>query len=130
MSLAKLLKFQWLYCLLGVVFNVVSWMVLEKAGKALTPTAPVSGLVVMAIYGFFLLAGHFKKISVYRILMVVAILALGYGGIFTHFKLLNQSPALYHSLWMGIIAISINAFGLVLNGLAALGRFEVGHELR
>ena len=124
MSLAKLLRFQWLYCLLGVVFNVVSWMVLAKAGKALTPTAPVSGLVVMAIYGFFLLAGHFKKVSVYRSLMVVAILALGYGGIFSHIRLLSQSPDLYQSLWVGILAILINAFGLVLNGLAALGRFK------
>lgn len=125
MSLAKLLKLQWIYWLLGVVFNVISWMLLAKGGKALTPTAPVSGIVVMVNYGFFLLAGHFKRISLYRALMGIAILILGYGGIFSHFKLLSQSPELYHSVWVGILAISINAFGFTLNSLAALRRFTL-----
>lgn len=124
MSLRKLLKLQWLYCALGILFNLVSWSVMAKSGKPLTPTAPLSGIIVMSIYGLFLLAGQSKQINLYRVLMVVAILILGYGGIFSHFKLLNQSPELYHSLWIGIIAISINSFGLILNSLAALGRFD------
>jgi len=125
MPISRLLKLQWLYCFLGILFNLVSWAVLSKSGKPLTPTAPLSGLAVMAIYGLFLVAGQFKQISLYRTLMVVAILILGYGGIFNHFKLLNQAQELYHSLWVGLIAIAINAFGLILNSLAALGRFKL-----
>lgn len=125
MSLSKLLRLQVLYCVLGILFNGLSWIVLLQSGKPLTPTAPVSGLVVMAIYGLFLLAGHFEKISLYRMLMLVALLIFGYGGIFSHIGLLNQAPELYHSIGVGMLAILINVFGLILNGLAALGRFKL-----
>lgn len=124
MSLQKLLRWQWLYCFLGMLFNVVSWGILSETGKPLTPTLPLSGMMVMAVYGLFLLSGQFGKINLYRVLMLMAILILGYGGIINHFKLLNQSPELYHSLWGGVIAILINAFGLILNSLAASGKFE------
>ncbi|NRB46056.1 MAG: hypothetical protein HRU41_00165 [Saprospiraceae bacterium] len=124
-SLSKLLRLQALYSILGILFNVVSWIALSKNGESLTPTAPVSGIVVMAIYGLFLLAGHFKKISLYRMLMLVALLILGYGGIFSHLRLLSQSPDLYPSLWIGILAILINTFGWILNSLGALGRFRL-----
>ncbi|MBX2876988.1 MAG: hypothetical protein KTR30_33020 [Saprospiraceae bacterium] len=125
MALQKLLKGQWLYCVLGILFNVVSWVVLSKSGKPLTPTAPLSGIFVMAIYGLFLLAAQFKQINLYRVLMLVSILILGYGGIISHFRLLSQSPELYHSFLVGLIAILINSFGLILNSLATLGKFRV-----
>ena len=125
MSLDKLLRLQLLYCLLGVLFNVVSYWFLTQHGKALTSTEPISGLVAMSIYGLMLLPGKIRELNVYRILMVIAILIFGYGGIVNHFILYPQSPELYHSLPIAIFGMSINIFGLIWNIYAALGKYKV-----
>lgn len=123
MRLSRLLNLQLLYCGLGILFNLISWYIISKNGKPLTPTEPVVGMVVMGIYGLFLLAGKTKRIVLYRGLMLLAVLILGYGGILKHIITLQQSPELYASISIGLLAILINTFGLGLNILAALGRF-------
>ncbi|MEM8901178.1 MAG: hypothetical protein AAGC85_23915, partial [Bacteroidota bacterium] len=64
------------------------------------------------------------KLTLYRVLMGLAILVFGYGGVIKHIMLLAQSPEMYHSVMSGVIAILINLFGLGLNLMAALGRFK------
>ena len=125
MHLNKLLRLQLLYGTIGILFNVTSILVIENGGQQLTPTVPITGILVMAIYGFFLFVGYFRKITVYRILMLLSLVALGYGGVFKHFGGMSQRPELYYSLFVGIIGMSINIFGLVLNIIATLGRFQV-----
>ncbi|MFK7936724.1 MAG: hypothetical protein AB8G22_24635 [Saprospiraceae bacterium] len=124
MNIKQLLKLQFIYCLLGVLFNVISSGLIQYGGKGLTSTPPIIGTLTMFVYGCFLVSGILRKLNVYRSLMLIAILAFGYGGIIKHFILLNQSPELYASLTSGIIAISINIFGLFLNVYAALGKFS------
>lgn len=124
MRLQSLLKSQVVYYILGMLFNVVSYIVITYGYNALTPTVPQQGFVVMTIYGMFLLPGYFKKTSWYRCLMLIAVLLLGYGGVIKHCITYPQSPELYHSLWVGIIGISINLYGLILNLIAALGKFK------
>ncbi len=123
MQLERLLKLQLLYCLLGILFNLISWFMLFQETKALTPTDPGAGIIVMSVYGLFLISGKMRKRSLYRILMGLAVAIFIYGGLIKHIIGLNQSPEVYYSLVTGLVAIGINLFGLVLNSLAALEKF-------
>ncbi len=123
MSLSKLLNLQFLYCSLGILFNLISWWIFSQGGTSLTPTDPFIGIVVMLVYGLFLIPGRIEKLTLYRVLMGLAVLVLGYGGVIKHIFLLTQSPEIYYSVMVGVIAVLINLFGLGLNLMAALGRF-------
>ena len=78
-----------------------------------------------AIYALFLIPGFLRKIILYRVLMGVAIIVLGYGGVVTHIINIFTQPQVYASMlaWAG--AVGINLFGLVLNVIAVLGKFKV-----
>lgn len=124
MSLKYLLKWQFTYCIVGILFNVISQVMINNGHQALTPTVPVKGIFAMSIYGIFLLAGYFLKIRWYRFLMLISIIIFGYGGVLKHFFTYQESPELYHSLLIAMIGITINIFGLIVNLLAAFGKFE------
>lgn len=124
LSLSKLLRLQMGYYLIGLIFNVVSFFCVVSGGQQLTPNEPIMASVFMTIYAFFLIPGFVRKVTLYRILMGIAVLLMGYGGVFNHVNLIRSTPELYASLWAGAIGISINVFGLILNLLATLGRFE------
>lgn len=123
-TLNKLLQLQFLYCILGITFNLTSYFLIATGEKGLTPTIPLQGIVVMSIYGFFLLTGWVQKIVWYRFLMLVSILVFGYGGILKHLIYLNQHPELYHSVFSGIVGVLINIFGFILNLIAVLKKFK------
>jgi len=123
MTLKRLLQFQLFYYGLGMAFNAVSIYIISTGGQALTPNEPVAGSMAMTLYASFLISGFLKKIPIYRILMGLAVVLLGYGGVFNHFNFLRHSPELYHSLAAGLVGMSINIFGLLLNCLAAFGKF-------
>lgn len=125
MPLKKLLRFQLFYYVLGILFNVVSYYLISTGGQALTPNEPIAGSLGMTLYASFLIPGFLKKITLYRILMVVAVLLLGYGGVLNHFNFMRDTPELYHSVAAGVIGASINVFGLILNMLAAAGKFKL-----
>lgn len=124
MRLEKLLKLQLLYCLLGILFNLISSYMLSQGMKALTPTEPLAGIMVMSLYGLFLISGKMNQIRLYRILMGLALVIFIYGGIIKHIISLAQNPELYYSTTSGLLAIGINIFGWVLNLIAALGKFS------
>lgn len=124
MRLKTLLQLQFLYCVMGILFNVINYLLTKNGLQALTPTIPLEGFIVMSIYGVFLLSGYYNKIGLYRFLMFISILILGYGGVFRNIILLNQSPELYQSLFAGIVGLSINVFGLFLNVIAVIGKFR------
>jgi len=125
MALHKLLRLQLLYYFLGILFNAVSYYLIHTGGQALTPNEPIGGSIAMSIYASFLIPGFLKKIPFYRILMGLAVLLLGYGGVLNHFNFMRDTPELYHSVAAGVIGISINIFGLFLNIMGAAGRFKV-----
>ena len=124
MRLKSLLKLQLIYCLLGILFNLFSAYLLSQGMKALTPTEPLAGIVVMSIYGLFLFSGKMKQLRLYRILMGLAVVIFIYSGIIKHMISLYQSPELYFSIGSGVLAIAINLFGLILNVRAARGKFK------
>ena len=114
---------QMLYCFAGIMYNVGSILVVRNGQIAWASTDAVMGIAGMSLYGLFLSAGLMKNLSLYRVLMGVSVIVLGYGGVITH--LLNFSQLeLYQSVWTWLGAIGINTFGLLLNLSGTLGRFK------
>ena len=118
MKLETLLKLQVLYCALGAAYHIAGFV----AGPLLA-TRPAAGLAVMLVYGLFLVPGFMGKVTLYRALMGVALLALGYGGVMVH--VMNYARMdLYLARWAWALAIGINLFGAVLNAMAVFRRFR------
>jgi hypothetical protein len=125
MALSRLLFLQVVYSLMGIGYNVVSFLVKASGGGQLSTTTPAIGAAVMICYGLFLIPGYLHSLRSYRILMLIAIIAIGYGGIVTHVVNYSRDPSLYQSLTAWIFAVGINLFGLCLNVIASLGRFTL-----
>jgi uncharacterized membrane protein len=124
MKLTTLLNLQVIYFILGIGYNCLS-MYLTATGKpALAPTQPVLGLFSMVVYALFLIPGYLRKITLYRILMGVAIVVMGYGGVVTHIINIFTQPQLYSSIVAWAAAVGINLFGLVLNIIAVCGKYK------
>jgi hypothetical protein len=125
LTLPLLLKLQVVYCLLGIGYNVVSLILSRTGGSGLAPTNPLMGMVVMAVYGGCLAVGALGYVRIYRILMALSVLVLGYGGVVVH--LVNYTAGrtfLYDSTVAWGVALAINLFGIVLNFIGALGLFS------
>ncbi len=78
----------------------------------------------MLIYALCLLAGVYRKITAYRLAMAFFVVVLGYGGVVKHLLNYPDGLSLYYSITAYVIAIGINVYGLVLNVIAASGRFR------
>ena len=78
----------------------------------------------MTLYATFLIPGFLKKVTFYRVLMGIAVLLMGYGGVIKHIDLTQNSPALYCCTAAMIVGPGINVFGLVLNIMGASGKFN------
>jgi hypothetical protein len=112
MKLTKLLHLQIIYFVLGMLYNGVSIYLSAQGKPALAPTKPVLGAISMITYALFLIPGYLRNINLYRILMGVAIVVMGYGGV------------VYSSIVSWAVAVGINLFGLVLNIIAVSGKFK------
>ena len=124
LHLNHLLKLQLFYAFLALLFNIISCLLILEGGSGLTPTDPKVGMVAMFLYASCLLPAKMNRFKLYRGLMVLAVLLFAYSGIVKHILVLSQSPEVYFSLAVGILAIGINLFGLCLNLMAALGKFK------
>jgi len=124
MKLTTLLRLQVIYVVLGMLYNVVSMYLLAQGKPALAPTQPVLGAISMITYALFLIPGYLRNITLYRILMGVAIVVMGYGGVVTHIINIFIQPQVYSSIVSWAAAVGINLFGLVLNIIAISGKFK------
>ena len=124
MKLRTLLLLQVIYVILWVAYNGVSLYLKAQGQPALAPTQPVLGTISMIIYALCLIPGFLRKITIYRILMGVAIVVMGYGGVVTHIINTFTQPQVYSSMVSWALAVGINLFGLVLNVIAVLGKFK------
>ncbi len=124
-TLRHLLALQLTYLVSGVLYNLGSLYALEQGQPAWSVTDPVFGLASMSVYGLLLSTAADRDIRLYRGCMLVAVVLMGYGGVATH--LLNW-PHLegYQSVWTWLLAIVVNGYGLTLNAVAAIGRFQSG----
>ncbi|MFK7981066.1 MAG: hypothetical protein AB8G86_13855 [Saprospiraceae bacterium] len=124
MTLKTLLKLQLGYYALGMLFNAGSWYSVSTGAQQWTPNAPIPAAMFMTLYAAFLIPGFLKKVIFYRILMGVAVLLMGYGGVIKHIDLTQNSPELYCCTAAMIIGPGINVFGLILNLMGVSGRFN------
>lgn len=124
MKLTTLLLLQVIYFILGILYNGVSLFLISQGQPGLAPTQPVMGTISMITYALFLIPGYLHKITLYRILMGVAIIVIGYGGVVTHVVNIFTQPQLYSSILSWALAVGINLFGLVLNIIAVSGKFK------
>jgi len=124
MKLTTLLRLQIIYFVLGMLYNGVSMYLSAQGKPALAPTKPVLGAISMIAYALFLIPGYLRNINLYRILMGVAIVVMGYGGVVTHIINIFIQPQVYSSIVSWAAAVGINFFGLVLNIIAASGKFK------
>lgn len=102
------------YGLMGILFNLVSLGLNEP----LTPTLPLAGIFVLAVYLAALIPGFMGSHRLYHWLMGFMALFLGYGGIFKHMvNLFNDpdTPMGYYNQIALFVAVAINLFGFVLN---------------
>jgi len=127
-ALTTLLRLQVFYCVLGIGYNVISYIRIAGGGKALAATSPLTGGVFMVVYGLCLLPGFMGFNGIYRLLMALFIVITGYGGIIKHFIVYAQQPEAYASWLACALAIGINGFGTLLNLLAAVGGFRGNQE--
>lgn len=126
MRLKNLLRLQLAYFIAGMAYNVLSYALSSSNGAPLAPTAPLMGGASMIVYALFLLPGAFRRITIYRVLMALAAIAMGYGGVVKHVINFFGNLPLYRSLTAWAFALGINLFGLVLNIIAAAGWFDEG----
>lgn len=124
MKLRTLLILQCVYAALGVGYNVVSYARTAMGHAPLSTTSPFVGAAVLLIYALCLLTGVYRKITAYRLAMAFFVVVLGYGGVVKHLLNYPDGLSLYYSLTAYVIAIGINVYGLVLNVIAASGRFR------
>jgi hypothetical protein len=124
MKLTTLLRLQIIYFVLGMLYNGVSMYLSAQGKPALAPTKPVLGAISMITYALFLIPGYLRNINLYRILMGVAIVVMGYGGVVTHIINIFIQPQVYSSIVSWAAAVGINLFGLVLNIIAVSGKFK------
>ena len=125
MNLKKLLMLQLFYCLLGAGYNIVSYILTSAGSSPLSATPPLVGVISMLVYGICLTPGFLGAIKIYRLLMGIAIIVYGYGGIVKHLMNFYQNGLTdYSSMAAWAIAIGINVFGLVLNIMAVSGKFR------
>lgn len=124
MKLTTLLRLQIIYFVLGILYNGVSMYLSSQGEPALAPTKPVLGAISMITYVLFLIPGYLRNINLYRILMGIAIVVMGYGGVVTHIINIFIQPQVYSSIVSWAAAVGINLFGLVLNIIAVSGKFK------
>ncbi len=124
MKLKTLLLLQLFYFCLGMGFNVLNYFHLQGGGDPFSPTPPFVGGAVMTVYLLSLCAGYFRYIKIYRGLTAVFVLVLGVYPVVNNLMNFSQIGIAYLSLTTYLAGTGMNAFGLVLNTLSSLKKFE------
>eukprot|EP01060_Flectonema_neradi_P009470 TRINITY_DN16739_c0_g1_i1.p1 TRINITY_DN16739_c0_g1~~TRINITY_DN16739_c0_g1_i1.p1 ORF type:complete len:122 (+),score=22.13 TRINITY_DN16739_c0_g1_i1:45-410(+) len=118
MDFDSLLKYQFVYFLLGLGFNVLNGIHLSRGGKQYSPTPPKIGGTTMTLYGLSLLLGVYKQMTAYKACMVLFILVLGVFAVGNNLRNFGKMQKLYLSPITYIAGTGMNTFGMVLNAMA------------
>lgn len=123
--LNRLLILQMVYCYAGIMYNVCSLLAVRGGQQAWASTDAVMGAAGIALYGLFLSTGLMRNLTLYRVLMGLCVVLIGYGGVVAHLMNIGHLD-LYQSVWTWAGAIIVNGIGAVLNLAAACGWFRRG----
>ncbi len=118
MTLKTILILQSAYCLLGLIYNIISYALKKSGKKPLGPNSPMLGSIVLFCYFLFLIPAYFNLIEIYIGLMIVAMIVISNGGIIKHFTNYKKNSSLYSSFLACATAIGINIFGVFMAGYA------------
>ena len=122
-KLRNLVCLQMTYCCAGLLYNVGSLMSLNDTGQPWAPTDPALGVFGMTVYLFFVSSAFWGRLALYKTLMVVALILIGYNGVIKH--VVNYADLeLYRSAATWMSAIVVNGVGNALAGIAPLGSYE------
>jgi hypothetical protein len=123
LTLNRLIFLQIIYCAAGLLYNVASLLALRDGAAAWAPTDAVFGVVGMTTYLLFVATAMLEQKAIYRFLMAIAVLLMGYNGVLKH--VFNFADlGLYQSVWTWLTAILVNSCGTVLALIGACGLFQ------
>ncbi len=77
----------------------------------------------MTTYLLFVATAMLEQKVIYRFLMAIAVLLMGYNGVLKHLLNFNDLH-LYQSVWTWLSAILINSSGTILALIGACGLFQ------
>lgn len=123
LTLNRLVFLQLIYCVMGLLYNVGSMLEVRTGDPAWAPTDAVFGVVGMSTYLLFVATAQLEQQTVYRLLMAIAVVLMGYNGVLKHVMNIGDL-SLYHSLWTWLSAILVNSAGTVLALVGALGWYQ------
>ena len=129
LKLSLLLKLQGLFAAAAIAYLLASGIREQTMGTPLSVAPVVQSILIFCVYIGCLFLPSIGRIGWYRVAMVPAILAFGGGGVIgnivTYF---SGGEASYASFGAWVVAVGINAFGTVLNIIAALGWFSTSRS--
>ncbi|RJF92968.1 hypothetical protein [Sphingomonas cavernae] len=126
MTLRTLLKLQFLYALLGLIYLAVSFIRIQggEAGLSKAPPAPAAAAFVVYALCVYVFGVRYRE-KPYRIAMAIAIPVLAFGGVLvnivSYFRIGLEG---YHSFGAWAIGTAINIYGVIWNIVAAFGKYE------
>ncbi len=121
-ALANLVRLQAIYACVAIAYLALSLWRLQSTGEALSAVTIGPSMAALFVYWFSLLLPRYGFIRSYRGVMLVALLIFGGGGVIGNIvRYMDSGLEHYASLPAFVIAVSINAYGTVLNVFAALG---------
>jgi len=123
LTLNRLVCLQIIYCAAGLLYNVASLLALRDGAGAWAPTDAVFGVVGMTTYLLFIATAMLERNVIYRCLMAIAVVLMGYNGVLKHVLNFNDLH-LYQSVWTWLSAILVNSSGTVLALIGACGLFQ------
>lgn len=100
------------YFILAIGYNLLSAIMNDIKGRMLTPTEPVSAIVMMALFYLIYLSEAVLGAGVRTFLMVVFLLLVLRFGIYRHLVGYAEDRYFSRSAWGG--AIAINVYGVVV----------------
>ena len=125
MSLSVLLRLQALFAAASITYLVASLIRQQTTGEPLSAAAIGPSIVMFIAYLGILVLPRMGRVGWYRIGMIPALLLFGGGGVIGNVvRYLDSGLAQYASVTAWSVAVGINAFGTVLNIIAALGFFR------
>lgn len=123
LTLNRLVFWYIVYCSAGILYNVASMLASRGGEAAWAPTDAVFGVVGMSTYLLFVATAMLEQQFVYRILMAIAVVLMGYSGVLKHLFNIGDLH-LYQSVWTWLAAILVNSLGTILAFIGASGLFQ------
>ena len=125
MKLPLLLRLQATFAAASLIYLGVSAIRSQTTGEPLSAAAIGPSIAMFVAYAGCLSLPHIGRIRWYRIAMAVAIVFFGVGGVIGNVTRYMESGLVHYAgfgAWA--VAVAINAYGTVLNIIAALGLFN------